>query len=198
MHLRLGGHGLCREHGHPVRAGGLRHARLHQAPAAPHRRGDRAGRRGCEDPVRLRQHGGAHERQLRGRHRRLHRPDGHAFAADPLRDERSCRAPDQNLLHRLALRRVRQVRHPAAAQPGRTQGGRLRLHLRRRGQPDHRGSCAGARNRGQHRVSRRPADLLLRAAQGVRPGLEHTGAAAGKLALFRGDGRGLSGERAAL
>ena len=31
----------------------------------------------------------------------------------------------KDLHHRLALRRVRQVRHPAAAQPGRAQGGRL-------------------------------------------------------------------------
>ena len=59
-------------------AGGVRHPRGGQPPGPRHRLHHRAGRRGRQDPVFDKRHRGPHERQLRRRHRRFHRPDGHA------------------------------------------------------------------------------------------------------------------------
>ena len=54
-----------------------------------HRLHHRAGRRGRQDPVPDRRHRGAHERQLRRRHRCVHRPDGHPAEDERRRDEQS-------------------------------------------------------------------------------------------------------------
>ena len=63
--------------------------------------------------------GGAHERQLRRRHGRLHRPDGHPAEDERRRDGPAGPAGDPHLHHRQPLRRVCQKRHPAPHQPGR-------------------------------------------------------------------------------
>ena len=60
-----------------------------QPPGPRHRLHHRAGRRGRQDPVFDQRHRGAHERLLRGRHRRLHRPDGHAAQDERRRDGQS-------------------------------------------------------------------------------------------------------------
>ena len=118
----------------------------------------------------------------------------------PGRDERSSRAATtQNLLHRLALRRVRQVGYPAAAQPGRAQGGRRppasSAPWSTRPSP---GLAQGREIEGNVRVSGRAADLLARAAQARSTRrLNVTGDCCPEnCALFRGAGRGHVSRRA--
>ena len=125
-HLRLCRHGHGGERAASLRAGGVRHPRGGQARWPP--------RRTCiielggEDAKILfldRRHGGADERHLRRRHRRLHRPDGHPAERGPADEmDDACAASREDLHHRLPLRRVRQDRHPAPHQPG-CQGRRI-------------------------------------------------------------------------
>ena len=107
------------------------------------------------------------ERQLRRRYGRVHRPDGHA----PGRGRGRTRPPQPafhaHLPHRLALRRVCQDGHTAAAQSGRAQGRRGHEHLSGHRQPDHRGPCAGRRIEGKVLFLGGP----LYYCQGLRPAL---------------------------
>ena len=62
----------------------------------------------------------AHERHLRRRHRRVHRPDGVAHEDHAGLELNDLAAKAQTILHhRLALRRVCKIRHSAASQSGR-------------------------------------------------------------------------------
>ena len=114
-------------------------------------------------------HGGAHERQLRRRHRCLHRPDGHPAEDGRGRDGPSGPAGYPHLHHRQPLRRVCQKRHPAVAS---TRAHRpvtsRRQHLSGGGQPDHRGPGPGPPDSGQRPVPGRAADLLQDAAPELR------------------------------
>ena len=194
-HIRLGGHGPGGGAGHRLSPGGLRHPRGPSRDGAPGRRGRGAGRRGREDtvPDRRGRARGAHERHLRRRHRRVHRPDGHpdgrarGAAGDPLP------GPRAQLCHRQPLRRVRQVGHPAPAEPGGPQGGHRPQHLRGRGGADHRRPCPGAGDRRKRGVPGRPADLLLRASGLLRQGAGHPGHPPGGRAVLGGHGRGPAG-----
>ena len=119
-----------------LRAGGVRHRRRRQPVHTRHRRGHRTGRRGRQNHLFRRRAGGADERLLRRRHRRLHRPDGHPHERDGERAGRAEPAPREDLPHRLPLRRLCQERHPAHPQPGRPEGGRGGLYLPGRGGSD--------------------------------------------------------------
>ena len=99
--------------------------------------GHRARRRGREDHLLRKRHRAAHERHLRGRYGRIHRPDGGTFEHRCGRPERACAECDHHLSHRLALRRVREDRRAAAFERGRAQGGHRRVHLPVRRDADH-------------------------------------------------------------
>ena len=94
-----------------------------------------------------RRHGGAHERHLRRRHRRVYRPDGHASERDRGRTGRAQPAAHSSI-YPIASRCgvFAKTRHPAPAESGRAQGGRGRQHFSGRGEPDHRGPGPGPRH----------------------------------------------------
>ena len=150
---------------HRVRAGGHREQNRGRNLHPQNRRGHRARRRGCEDHLLRKRHRAAHERHLRGRHGRVHRPDGGAFEYRCGRLERARAERDHHLSHRLALRRVREDRRAAAFERGRAQGGHRRVHLPVRRDADHlrpRMRPAHPRLRG---IFGRPAAIPSRAAQ---------------------------------
>ena len=151
-----------------------------------HRRGHRAGRRGRQDHLLRRRPGGADERLLRRRHRRLHRPDGHPDERHGERAGRAVPEAREDLPHRLPLRRVRQERHPAHPQPGRPEGGRGRLHLPGGGGPDRGRPHPGPGAQGQDRLPGRPPPLPHGPAAAVRGDPE-----AGRGARHLPRGRGL-------
>ena len=72
-----------------------------------HRRRHRAWRRGREDHLLRQRHRAAHERHLRWRHGRLHRPDGLAPEHRRRRPQRAGEEPHHHISHSEPLRRVR-------------------------------------------------------------------------------------------
>ena len=101
---------------------------------------------------------------MRGRHGRLHRPDGDAFEPRSRRNGRVVPARGKGVPHRLALRRVREIRYSAPSQSGREERGYRRLHFSGGRRPDRIGFGAGQAHQGQSSLFRRPA-LLYQGAQ---------------------------------
>ena len=159
-----GGLTTARAIGNPLRPGSHRRDRGHPAPPPRSRRRHRTGRRGRQAHLPAPHPRAAYERHLRGWHRCLHRPDGDPPAHGRLRPRRAGDPPHPALPDRLALRRVRQVRHPAPHQPGCRPRGPGRLHLQRRRHPDHRRPGVRAPDPRNCHVPRRSPTLPARPA----------------------------------
>ena len=137
---------------------------------------DRARRPRCEDGVlRARREIGchhrgrhAHERLVRWRHGRLHRRDGRA-------SEGACRAVRRARRARAIgppgigpLRRLREDRHPAPAQPGSFEGGPGTVVVSCHREADDRRLGAGPRHPSARHLRGRPANLQPDARARVR------------------------------
>ena len=142
---------------HPLRAGGRRHDARRAHSRAGRRRRHRTWRRGREDHLPRRATRTAHERDVRGRNRRLHRHHRlHArHAQQP--DEPAGLWREPQLPDRLAVRRVRADRRASAAQRRREQGRHRRERLRRRRASDAIGACLRAPHPWQRRLPGRSA-----------------------------------------
>ena len=155
MALRAGSSG--RRARHPARAPRSpvddRHrGRRRQSGILPRRRGQRP----------------AHERQLCGRHRLVHRPDGRHPRRGRGRLGQLGRTEYEGLSHCLAMRRLLQDRHPELGGPERRARGHRRLHLPRRGGADGSDTGPWMRHPAARAVLRRPADILAPIAPGVQ------------------------------
>ena len=137
---------------------------------------NRAWRPGREDGVLRarrevgRHHRGrhAHERLVRRRHGRLHRRDGRASegACRTVRRTRRARAIGPPGIG--PLRRLREDRHPAPAQPGGFEGGPGTVVVSRHREADDRRLGAGPRHPSARHLRGRPANLQPDACARVR------------------------------
>ena len=165
-----GRHGLCRACRHSIRTGGLRNPHCDPSPCPGRRCGDRAGRRGRENPVSHRQRTpaasppapawNAYERLVRGRNRRVYRPDGDAprHHAEELNAQAEKHEKIYTVASRCGFSRNR------TSSPLLNQGARVSdiaaSILYAVVNQTIAGACAGTQNRGQRRISRRAADLF--------------------------------------
>ncbi len=102
----------------------------------------------------------------------------------------AARHAEKNIYHCQPLRRVCQKRYPAPHQPGRKGRGCGGQHFLCRGEPDHRGPCAGPKDRRQRAVSGRAAHIFAPAEKELRQDAGRDGDLPGKQPLFCGAGRG--------
>ena len=174
--MRIGRHYHRRRPRRALRAG----SRCELACRAPRPREralrDRARRPGREDGVlRARREVGchhrgrhAHERLVRRRHGRLHRRDGCAFegACRTVRRARRARAIGPPGIG--PLRRLREDRHPAPAQPGSFEGGPSAVVVSCHREADDRRLGAGPRHPSARHLRGRPANLQPDACARVR------------------------------
>ena len=167
MHHGLSGARACAARRDRLRAGSAVRLRRHPKILSSGGRRRGARRRGRQDHLHHGRHRTAHERQLRGRHGRVHRPDGDPpqrfrGGAGRARVEGGAR-----LSHRFPLRRVRKIGYPAPSQPGGEQSGYRRFHLAGGRRSDGRRACAGAQDQGHGALSGRAFILFERASEGV-------------------------------
>ena len=122
---------------------------------------DRARRRRREDHLLRQWHRTAHERHLRRRHGRVHRPNGGPARHRRWRPERARKKSHHHLPHREPLRRVRQDRRAAAFERRRPQRRHRGLHFPGRRNADHFGPRMRPSHSRQRRLARRPFAVPL-------------------------------------
>ena len=149
--------------------GGHRQQACRRDPYPGHRCRHRAGRRGRQDHLLRQRHRAAHERHLRRRYGRLHRPDGNPAAHRRERPQRARGQRHHHLSNRQPLRRLCQDRRPAAAQRRRPPRGRGGLHLPGCRDPDYLGPGVRPSHPRQRRLPGRPAAVSLRATPPLLP-----------------------------
>ena len=128
-HHRFRRSGARRQPARTVHPGGHRRDRGDRRRIPAGRRHHRVGRRGRQDHLSQADAGTAYERLLRGRYRRVHRPDVHVAGHRRRRPQRDGQALHHAVSDRIPLRRVRQNRPAAADQRRRRQAGSGGLHL---------------------------------------------------------------------